>query len=99
MGRIGGGELLIILVIALLIFGPGKLAEMGKGLGQGLKNFKKGIAHGDEPSDDEHPATGPAAAPRDPAKALPPGPAVDVIATQTGEGASSEHAREPSPRS
>jgi sec-independent protein translocase protein TatA len=99
MGRLGGGELLIILVIALLIFGPGKLAEMGKGLGQGLKNFKKGISQAEDPGDDEHPVTGPPAAPRDPAKALPPGPSVDVIATQAGDAASSDRAREPSTRS
>ena len=47
MGRIGGGELLLILLIALLVFGPSKLADMGKGLGEGLKNFKKGISHDD----------------------------------------------------
>jgi sec-independent protein translocase protein TatA len=48
MGRIGGGELLLILFVALLIFGPSKLADMGKGLGEGLKNFKKGISGDDE---------------------------------------------------
>ena len=48
MGRIGGGELLLILFVALLVFGPGKLADMGKGLGEGLKNFKKGLAAEDE---------------------------------------------------
>jgi sec-independent protein translocase protein TatA len=48
MGRIGGGELLLILFVALLIFGPGKLADMGKGLGEGLKNFKKGLSAEDE---------------------------------------------------
>jgi len=48
MGRIGGGELLLILLIALLIFGPSKLADMGKGLGEGLKNFKKGISPEDD---------------------------------------------------
>ncbi len=36
-------HLLIILVIALLIFGPRKLPELGKGLGEGLKGFKDGI--------------------------------------------------------
>jgi sec-independent protein translocase protein TatA len=44
MGRIGGGELLLILLIALLLFGPSKLSELGKGLGEGLKNFKKGMS-------------------------------------------------------
>jgi len=36
-------HLIIILVIALLIFGPRKLPELGKGLGEGLKGFKDGI--------------------------------------------------------
>ena len=36
-------HLIIILVIALLIFGPRKLPELGKGLGEGLKGFKEGI--------------------------------------------------------
>ena len=36
-------HLLIILVIALLIFGPRKLPELGKGLGEGLRGFKDGI--------------------------------------------------------
>jgi sec-independent protein translocase protein TatA len=48
MGRIGVTELLLILVIAILIFGPSKLADMGKGLGEGLKSFKKGISSDDD---------------------------------------------------
>jgi sec-independent protein translocase protein TatA len=36
-------ELLIILVIALVIFGTGKLAALGKGLGEGIKNFKDAV--------------------------------------------------------
>jgi len=43
MGRIGGGELLLIALIALLLFGAGRLSDIGKGLGEGIKNFKKGI--------------------------------------------------------
>ena len=39
-------HLIIILVIALLIFGPRKLPELGKGLGEGLKGFKDGIKGG-----------------------------------------------------
>ena len=39
-GKIGVPELLVILVIALIIFGPSKIAELGKGLGEGIKNFK-----------------------------------------------------------
>jgi sec-independent protein translocase protein TatA len=42
-GKLGLPELLILLVIALLIFGPSKLADFGKGLGEGIKNFKGAI--------------------------------------------------------
>jgi len=34
---------IVVLLIALLIFGPGKLADIGKGLGEGVKNFKQGV--------------------------------------------------------
>jgi len=40
-------HLIIILVIALLIFGPGKLPELGKGLGKSIREFKKAMS-GDE---------------------------------------------------
>ena len=43
MGHIGPAQLAIIAVILLLIFGAGRVAEIGKGLGDGLKNFKKGL--------------------------------------------------------
>lgn len=36
-------HLLIILAVALFVFGPKKLPELGKGLGQGIKQFKEGI--------------------------------------------------------
>ena len=48
MGRIGFSEILILLVIALLLFGAGRIADIGKGLGEGIKNFKKGIKEEDE---------------------------------------------------
>ena len=40
-------HLLFVLVIALLVFGPRKLPELGKGLGEGLRGFKQGIKGGD----------------------------------------------------
>lgn len=45
-GKIGPLELAVILVIALLIFGPKKLGELGKGLGEGIRNFKHSMSDG-----------------------------------------------------
>jgi sec-independent protein translocase protein TatA len=42
-GPIGLPEMLIILVIIMLIFGASRLPEIGKGIGQGIKNFKSSI--------------------------------------------------------
>ncbi len=49
MGSIGPGELLIIALIALLLFGAGRIADIGKGLGQGIRNFKEGLRDDEEP--------------------------------------------------
>ena len=48
MGRLGPLEILLIAVVVLLVFGAGRIADIGKGLGEGLKNFKKGIKDEDE---------------------------------------------------
>ena len=42
MFGLGVGELAIILVVVLILFGPGRLPELGSALGEGIKNFKKG---------------------------------------------------------
>jgi sec-independent protein translocase protein TatA len=44
LGQIGVPELLVILVIALLIFGPSKLPSLGKSIGEGITSFKKGLS-------------------------------------------------------
>jgi sec-independent protein translocase protein TatA len=44
MFRLGVPELLIIAVLVLFMFGGKKLPEMGKGIGEGIKNFKKSIS-------------------------------------------------------
>ncbi|WP_091752039.1 MULTISPECIES: Sec-independent protein translocase subunit TatA/TatB [Propionispora] len=41
MFNIGMTELILILVIALVVFGPGKLPEVGKALGKGIQEFRK----------------------------------------------------------
>lgn len=44
----GPWELIIILLIVLIIFGAGKLPEIGSGLGKGIRNFKKATTGKDE---------------------------------------------------
>ncbi len=43
IGPLGIWELLIILVVVLLIFGPRRLPEMAKGIGQSVREFRKGL--------------------------------------------------------
>ena len=51
MFGIGMPELIIVLVIILIIFGAGKLPEIGKGLGKGIRNFKKSFSENDTVED------------------------------------------------
>jgi sec-independent protein translocase protein TatA len=46
-------DLLVIVIIALLFFGPGKLAGLGKGLGEGIRNFKSSFSGEAKPDDPE----------------------------------------------
>jgi sec-independent protein translocase protein TatA len=46
-------HLLVILGIALLVFGPKKLPELGKGLGEGIRGFKNAMKDGDKPEPPE----------------------------------------------
>lgn len=50
-GKLGLPEILLILAVALLIFGPSKLADLGKGLGEGIKNFKSAVKEGEDPGE------------------------------------------------
>jgi sec-independent protein translocase protein TatA len=47
-GTLGLPELLVILVIILVVFGAGKLPQLGKGLGEGISNFREGIKGRDD---------------------------------------------------
>jgi len=47
-GPFSGWEILVILFVVLLIFGPGRLGELGKSLGEGIRNFKKAVSGEEE---------------------------------------------------
>jgi len=49
MGALGGWELIVILVIVLLIFGVGRIARVGRELGSGIREFRKGLSGDEQP--------------------------------------------------
>jgi sec-independent protein translocase protein TatA len=56
-GNIGPLEIAIVVIIALLVFGPKRLPELGRSLGKGIREFKGSITgdHGDHDDDDDDP--------------------------------------------
>jgi TatA/E family protein of Tat protein translocase len=46
--NLGVPELILILVIAILIFGPGRIGKIGSELGKGIRGFKEGVSTGEE---------------------------------------------------
>lgn len=55
MFGLGTSELIIILVLVLIIFGAGKLPQVGGALGKGLRNFKDGVKEGNEEKSEKEP--------------------------------------------
>jgi sec-independent protein translocase protein TatA len=55
-------HILLIIGIALLLFGPSKFADLGKGLGEGIRNFKSSMKEGDKDKDKDKEAPKPPAA-------------------------------------
>ncbi len=47
-GSLGFPELLVILVIVILVFGTSRIPELGRGMGEGIRNFKKALKEGEE---------------------------------------------------
>jgi sec-independent protein translocase protein TatA len=73
MGSFGSGELIIVLIIVLLVFGGSQLPKLAKNLGKAQKEFKDGLAEGMK---DDKPAAQPAAqqAVAPPPSNMPPPP-------------------------
>lgn len=71
MPGIGPIEIVILLLVALIVFGPKRLPEMGRSLGRGMREFKDSISGRDEPAH------------REQAAQLPP-PAAEPTPTATG---------------
>ena len=53
LGGLGFPELVTIAVVALLLFGGKKVGELGKGLGEGIRNFRTALKGDDEPKKEE----------------------------------------------
>lgn len=51
LGSIGPTELILILLIVIIIFGARKLPDLGRSIGEGIKNFKKSVSSKDEPDE------------------------------------------------
>ena len=76
--NIGPGELIIVLVIALIVVGPGKLPDVGAALGKSIREFRKAASDVKESTSLEAPAAAPVA----PAAVAPaPAPVAPVAAT------------------
>jgi TatA/E family protein of Tat protein translocase len=81
--NIGPGELIIILIIALIVVGPGKLPDVGSALGRSLREFRKAASDVKESTSLDAPAATAATAAATPAPAPAPAPAPDVPAVPT----------------
>lgn len=72
MGTMSIGHWLIVLVIVLVVFGPKRLGNIGKGLGEGMRGLREGLGgkgddadHGDDSGSSKQIGGTPSAAPRD----------------------------------
>lgn len=54
-GRIGPTEIIVILLIVLLLFGPGRIGKIAGELGESIRNFRDGLSGKDESGQDQEP--------------------------------------------
>jgi len=70
---LGPTEVIIVLILALVVFGPKKLPEMARSVGKGIREFKSSVSMDDDDDDRrDHPATPPTGQTTTPAPSLPP---------------------------
>jgi sec-independent protein translocase protein TatA len=78
--RMGFGEILVVLVVVLLIFGANKIPQLGDALGKGIRNFKKATRDEDDSIDVTPPK-------KEPSSQLPQGGPAQQAAQQSPVGA------------
>jgi len=54
LGNIGPLEIVVVLIIALIVFGPKRLPELGRSLGKGIREFRGSLGGNDDDDKDEH---------------------------------------------
>lgn len=64
-GSLSGGEIVILLLIVLLVFGANRLPDAGKAVGKGLREFKRALSDAESSIRDDTPSASPPAPPRD----------------------------------
>ena len=53
MPNVGGPELIVILIIALIVLGPKRLPEVGRSVGRGMREFRESLSEADRRDDDD----------------------------------------------
>src|SRR5947208_10890410 len=84
LGALQPGHLIVVLVIVLLIFGPGKLPELGKAVGDGLRELKKATGGEDHKDTATTPASTTATAVAPPPAPVAPAPLSSTTVTPFG---------------
>jgi sec-independent protein translocase protein TatA len=59
IGSLGAPELVVIFLVALIVFGPSKIPEFGKSLGEAIRGFKKAVSENEKSPLDVPPTAGP----------------------------------------
>ncbi len=77
---ISGSEWIIVILVVVVIFGASRLPLLGRNLGQGIKEFRKGLGEARKPTADDKPAAPPAAPPAQAQGGKDDGQSPDIIA-------------------